>query len=211
MRITFWGVRGSTPCPCESNRRYGANTSCVTLESASDDPIVLDLGTGLRFWGRTLDRSVPFRGAALLTHLHWDHVQGLPFFGPVLAEGAVLDVFGPPQGERSLADVFDGLMQPPYFPVRVHDLQGHVRFHEVGDTDFALGGAKVRARSVPHTDRTNGYRIDWEGVSVAYVPDHQSPRSGDGEGRHVDEGVLELCDGVDVLIHDAQFWPDEWS
>ncbi|MBV9951350.1 MAG: MBL fold metallo-hydrolase, partial [Acidimicrobiia bacterium] len=80
LNVSFWGVRGSTPCPCEENRRYGGNTACVALEAPGHEPIVLDLGTGLRFWGTTLPLDGSFRGSALVTHLHWDHVQGLPFF-----------------------------------------------------------------------------------------------------------------------------------
>src|SRR5204863_7173906 len=99
LRITFYGVRGSTPCPCEANSRYGGNTACVALEVAGEDPIVLDIGTGLRFWGETLPTDGSFRGTALVTHMHWDHVQGLPFFVPVDRPGARLDIYGPTQDE----------------------------------------------------------------------------------------------------------------
>jgi phosphoribosyl 1,2-cyclic phosphodiesterase len=210
VNVTFWGVRGSTPCPCDSNRRYGGNTACVSLEVPGDDPIVLDLGTGLRFWGETQAQDGSFRASALLTHIHWDHVQGLPFFVPALKAGSVLDVYGPPDG-GSLAEAFDTFMRPPFFPVRVCDLQGEIRFHDVTDTDLALGGAKVRVRPVPHTGATNGYRIDWDGASVAYISDHQSPCVGEGEGDTIADAVLELCDGVDLLIHDTQYWPGEWA
>ncbi|HVF31664.1 MAG TPA: hypothetical protein VM933_01395, partial [Acidimicrobiales bacterium] len=95
MKVTFWGVRGSTPCPSESNRRYGGNTACVTLEVDGEPPIILDLGTGLRFFGETQPLDGTFRGTALITHIHWDHVQGLPFFPPVDRPGAQLDIYGP--------------------------------------------------------------------------------------------------------------------
>jgi phosphoribosyl 1,2-cyclic phosphodiesterase len=210
VNVTFWGVRGSTPCPCEENRRYGGNTACVSLEVPGEDPIVLDLGTGLRFWGETQAQDGTFRASALLTHIHWDHVQGLPFFVPALKPGSVLDVYGPPDG-GTLAEAFDTFMRPPFFPVRVCDLQGEIRFHDVTDADLSLGGAKVRVRPVPHTGATNGYRIDWDGASVAYISDHQSPCVADGEGDTIAEAVLELCDGVDLLIHDTQYWPGEWA
>jgi phosphoribosyl 1,2-cyclic phosphodiesterase len=211
VNVTFWGVRGSTPCPCEANRRYGGNTACVAVEVPGEDPIVLDLGTGLRFWGETQAQDGTFRATALLTHIHWDHVQGLPFFVPALQVGARLDVYGPPDGGGSLAEAFDTFMRPPFFPVRVQDLPGEIVFHDVTDADLAIGDAKVRVRPVPHTGATNGYRIDWHGHSVAYVSDHQSPCAGDVEGRDISESVLDLCDGVDVLIHDTQYWPGEWS
>lgn len=196
-------MRGSTPCSGDDNRRYGGNTSCVALESPGHAPIVLDLGTGLRYWGESLAPDVPFVGSALVTHVHWDHVQGLPFFGPVLRPGASFDIYGPPQpDEGTLGDAFAAFMRPPFFPVTTKDLLGDINFHDAWDEDLELDGAKVKVRSVPHVGRTNGYRIEMGGTSVAYISDHQMP----ADGSHgVSDGVLELCDGVDVLIHDAQY------
>jgi phosphoribosyl 1,2-cyclic phosphodiesterase len=208
LNVSFFGVRGSTPSPCDENRRYGGNTSCVALEAPGHDPIVLDLGTGLRFWGETLDPSRPFAGSALVTHIHWDHVQGLPFFTPVLKPGARFDVYGPPQPEEgSLEKAFSELMRPPFFPVTTKDLLGDIRFHDSDNEDLELDGAKVKVRPVPHVGLTNGYRIEMGGASVAYISDHQMP----ADGSHtVTEAVLELCDGVDLLIHDAQYTVEEF-
>lgn len=208
LRITFYGVRGSTPCPCEANNRYGGNTSCVVLDVPGEDPLVLDLGTGLRFWGAELADDGSFRASALVTHLHWDHVQGLPFFVPLDRPGAQLDIYGPRCEEGSLAEAFDLFMGPPYFPVRLSDLRGQVRFHDLHDSDVSIGTAKIRSRSVPHIGATNGYRIEWDGISVAYVSDHQAPLDG---AMTVAESVLELCDDADVLIHDAQYSAGEWK
>ena len=171
-----------------------------------EDPIVLDIGTGLRFWGQDLARDVPFRGSALVTHIHWDHVQGLPFFDPIRRPGAVLDIYGPPQDGESLREAFDELMKPPYFPVRAQELGGEIRFHDVSDADLAIGTAKVKVRPVPHPGPTVGYRVDWDNVSIAYISDHQEPPD-----RRVADTVLELCEGVDLLIHDAQYTPAEWG
>jgi phosphoribosyl 1,2-cyclic phosphodiesterase len=208
LNATFFGVRGSTPCPCDANRRYGGNTACVALERPGDDPIVLDLGTGLRFWGETLPQDGSFRGTALVTHLHWDHVQGLPFFVPINRPGAQLDIYGPPQDGISVEEAFDAFMCPPYFPVGIADLVGDIRFHDVADTDMVVGDAKVRVRHVPHIGATNGYRVDWDGSSVAYLSDHQQPQDGSFA---IAPSVLELCDGVDLLIHDAQYTPSEFA
>jgi phosphoribosyl 1,2-cyclic phosphodiesterase len=206
--VSFFGVRGSTPCPCDANRRYGGNTSCVALESRGHDPIVLDLGTGLRFWGETMDASEPFVGSALVTHIHWDHVQGLPFFAPVLQPGARFDVYGPPQdAPGGLAEAFGEFMRPPFFPVTTQELLGDIQFHDVWDADLELDGAKVKVRPVPHVGLTNGYRVEMGGASVAYLSDHQMPL----DGSHViSDSALELCDGVDLLIHDAQYTVDEF-
>jgi phosphoribosyl 1,2-cyclic phosphodiesterase len=208
LNVSFFGVRGSTPCPCDANRRYGGNTSCVALEAPGHEPIVLDLGTGLRFWGETLDPSTPFRGSALVTHIHWDHVQGLPFFTPVLRPGAHFDVYGPAQEDGvGLAEAFSEFMRPPFFPVTTEQLLGDIHFHDVWDQDLELDGAKVRVRPVPHVGPTCGYRVEMGGHTVAYLSDHQMPVDGSHE---VTDSVLELCDGVDLLIHDAQYTAEEF-
>jgi phosphoribosyl 1,2-cyclic phosphodiesterase len=209
LQVTFYGVRGSTPTPCADNQRYGGNTSCVTLEVDGESPIVFDLGTGLRFWGERLGRKgAPFAGTALVTHLHWDHVQGLPFFMPINREGARLEVIGPSHDGCSLEDSFSVFMRPPFFPVTVEQLLGHVTFRSIDDGEVQIGTARVVVRQVPHVGGTNGYRVEWAGASVAYVSDHQEPP---GRPGHVDDAVLELCDGVDLLIHDAQYTPDEFA
>jgi phosphoribosyl 1,2-cyclic phosphodiesterase len=207
LQITFYGVRGSTPSPSEDNRRYGGNTSTVVLEPTGAPPIVFDLGTGLRVWAESQPLDGSFRATALVTHIHWDHVQGLPFFPPVDRVGAHLDVYAPVQAEGPLHEVFGDFMRPPYFPVHYTQLRGNIEFHGVSDADFEIGSAKVKVRPVPHVGPTVGYRVDWEGVSVAYVSDHQAPLGLDT----VAESVLELCDGVDLLIHDAQYTPEEFA
>jgi ribonuclease BN (tRNA processing enzyme) len=174
----------------------------VAVETDNAPPILFDLGTGLRPYG--VDHDGRFNGSVLLTHLHWDHVQGLPFFTPLHQEGASLDVYGPRQTEGALGDVFSGMMCPPYFPIQPNQLAGDVRFHDTGDDDFPIGLAKVRSRWVRHVGPTLGFRIDVNGVSIAYVPDHGPGCNPDDPDDYVPHEMLELCDGVDLLIHDAQ-------
>jgi phosphoribosyl 1,2-cyclic phosphodiesterase len=210
VNVTFFGVRGSTPCPSPATARYGGNTACVVVDRPGSDPILFDLGTGLRSYGDTLPTDVAFRGSAFVSHMHWDHVQGLPFFKPILRRGGRLDIYGPP-GERglTLADSFAGFMRPPYFPVTVDDLHGEIHFHDLCSTQtVTLGDATITAADVPHVGVTNGYRLDWSGVSVAYVSDHQQPVDGSSS---MADSVLELCRGVDLLIHDAQYTTDEFT
>lgn len=215
--VRFFGVRGSTPCDGARYQRYGGNTSCVVIEAAEPgdhDPIVLDLGTGLRSFGddfTAAGRGPGFRGSALLTHLHWDHIAGLPFFVPLQSVGSTLEVFGPRQVEGPLRDVFSGVMRPPYFPIRPEGLLGAVRFHDVGDDDFPVDTAKVRTRWVRHTDPALGFRIDWQGTSIAYIPDHGPGCVLDDADDYVPRDVLDLCDGVDLLIHDSQHTADEYN
>lgn len=171
------------------------------------DPIVLDLGTGLRFWGDTLPADGSFHGLALVTHLHWDHVQGLPFFVPINQPGATLDVFAPRQTDASVAEEFENFMRPPYFPVRASDLAGDITFNDAARTELTWGPATILVRDVPHVGATNGYRIEIGGRSIAYISDHQQPL----DGFEIADSVLELCDGVDLVIHDAQYNPDEFQ
>ncbi len=234
LNVTFHGVRGSVPVPRPGNLRYGTHTACVVLEVPKEDPLVLDLGSGLRRWEASLAvaalagtalvapvaapvadpvdlvgdaTAVPLRAAVLLSHLHWGHVQGLPGFGPLDHPGTVLDLFGPRPDEGPLARLVNDTMGPPWFRRRLDQRAGLVRFHEVRDEELAVGQAKVTVRSVPHGGGvTNGYRVEWDGASVAYVADHDPPPDLDG----VPESVLELAAGVDLLIHDAQLSAADW-
>ncbi|MDQ1402471.1 MAG: hypothetical protein QOG03_787 [Actinomycetota bacterium] len=207
MKVSFYGVRGSCPCPCPANQRYGGNTASIALAVEGEDPILLDLGTGLRLLADDCPTDGTFRGTALVTHIHWDHVQGLPFFPPVHVPGAVLDIYGPEQAEGPLEDVFNGFMRPPYFPVQFSQLQGDIRFIGVKNEIFSIGHAKVIVRPVPHVGATVGYRIEWDGRTVAYISDHQAPL----DLETVAPEVLELCEDADLVIHDAQYTRAEFA
>ncbi len=207
LKITFYGVRGSCPCPSEANRRYGGNTACVALTVDGEPPIVLDLGTGLRAFGDTQPLDGTFAGSALVTHIHWDHVQGLPFFPPADRVGATFRIYGPRQDQGTLREQFDGFMRPPYFPVTCADLRGDITFHDVSEEDFRIGEAVVTARPVPHAGPTLGYRVSWHGRVVTYVSDHQAPLGLDS----VADSVIELAAAADVLIHDAQYTREEFA
>ncbi|HEV8297499.1 MAG TPA: MBL fold metallo-hydrolase [Acidimicrobiales bacterium] len=211
MRVTFYGVRGSTPCDSPDLARYGGNTSCVAIEVEGQPPIVFDMGTGLRAFGNSRPKDGQFQGAVLLTHLHWDHIQGLPFFGPVDRESASLAIYGPQQEDGPLGEVFTGIMRPPYFPIRPHEVHGQISFHDAGDDVFTIGEAKVTSRWVRHNGPTLGYRIDWNGYSVTYISDHGPGTSPEDADDHIPRRVLELCSGVDLLIHDAQYTPEEYE
>ena len=135
-------------------------------------------------------------------------MQGLPFFPPIHRVGAQLDIYGPHQQDGPLDKVFGGLMCRPYFPVHFSELEGDVSFHDVTDEDLKIGRAKVKVRPVPHNGPTVGYRVDWDGCSVAYISDHQAPAR---PAQPIADQVLELADGVDLLIHDAQYTPAEFA
>jgi phosphoribosyl 1,2-cyclic phosphodiesterase len=188
--------------------RYGGNTSSVVIRQDGEPPLLLDLGTGLRPFGASWPVDQTFEGNALISHLHWDHVQGIPFFTPALRPGATLNVYGPVQEDgRSLAEAFDTFFRPPYFPITLSQLPADLRFIDCEEGLHHIGGYRVTARVIPHVGRTLGFRIESDHGIVAYLPDHQQPYDG---GFDVTDAALELCDGADLLIHDAQFTRDEF-
>ena len=203
MRLTFCGVRGSTPAPGADFLRYGGHTSCVALAHDGEVPdLVFDGGTGLRHLSGLLD--APFRGTLLLGHLHWDHVQGLPFFGAARRHGTALDIRIPAQGPDPAAVLGQG-MGPPHFPVRPTELEGW----SVGDLEAGeheIGGWTVTALDIPHGGgRTFGFRVSDGRTTVAYLSDHCPTQLGlgpDGIGEY-HEAAMALTAGVDLLIHDA--------
>jgi phosphoribosyl 1,2-cyclic phosphodiesterase len=219
--LAFWGVRGSTPCAGSRYARYGGNTSCVSLEADGHQPIIFDLGTGLREYGETVTArfaaeleantfTSPYLATVLLTHLHWDHIIGLPFFTPAFRPDACVTIHGPEQRD-GLGTVFSGVMHPPYFPITPAEMGGTVSFVDTTADDFPANGAKVRSRWVRHTDPTLGYRVELEGISVAYLSDHGPGCCPNDADDYVPDGVLELCDGADVVIHDSQHTVREYQ
>jgi ribonuclease BN (tRNA processing enzyme) len=177
-----------------------------------EPPLILDLGTGLRALGDHLEAPLraagtPLRATALLSHLHYDHVLGLPFFAPMRDPGALLEVYGPSQEAGPLQDVLAEMVKPPFFPVHMSDFRGELRFHDLdGPADFSLGAIRVMARSIPHLGHTLGYRIEADGRALAYISDHQAPV----DRTSVDKEVLDLCDHADLLIHDGQYSDEEF-
>lgn len=183
---------------------FGGNTSCVVLQRDGEDPIVCDLGTGLRFYGVDIGENA-FSGTLLVTHLHWDHIQGLPFFAPLLDLDSQIKILGPPQETMSFGDAFNNCIRPPYFPIELSQLAHHAEFIDFENGTLPVGSAEITAGPVPHNGLTNGYRIAWDDFVVAYVPDHQQPIHAP---HTVADSVLELARDADLLIHDAQFTPE---
>ena len=186
--------------------RYGGNTSCVSIETADDSLIVLDCGTGFRLLGESLGAAA-VDAHVFVTHLHWDHVQGLPFFAPLQNGGSQITLYGPGDAGCGIGESFNRFMTPPFFPVETGQLPASFAFEDFVDGSTTVGSSTVTARPVPHTGLTAGFRIERDGASVAYVPDHQQPGP---ESTFVDPAVLKLARGVDMLIHDAQYGPDEF-
>lgn len=199
--VTFYGVRGSSPFSAPTHVGFGGNTCCAVIDIPDEKPIILDMGSGLFAYARALG-DCALEATVLLTHLHWDHVAGLPFFAPVLCPGGSLDIYGPPDEGMTLDQAIRTLIKPPFFPVTIDDFAGDLRINDFWCDDLEVSTAKVWARPVPHTSATSGYRVEIEGKTIVYVPDHQQPIH---DPTHVAGSVLELCDGADLLIHDGQY------
>jgi phosphoribosyl 1,2-cyclic phosphodiesterase len=200
----FLGVRGSTPAPGAGFVRYGGHTSCVALtpEGGTHPTLVLDAGTGLRTLTGLLDGAA-YDGSIVLTHLHWDHVQGIPFFAAGDREGARVDLFVPAQDGRSGRDLLAQFLSPPAFPIPPEGLRGTWAFHALEVGRHEVEGFSLAAAEIEHKGgRTFALRVDDAHGSVAYLPDH-APAAG------MTDALGELLDGVDVLVHDAQFLEGE--
>lgn len=213
MRIYLCGVRGSTPAPGAEFVRYGGHTSCVAIAPDGGPPrLILDAGTGLRLVTGLL-RGAPFAGTIILTHLHWDHVHGLPFFAAGDREDARVTLLLPePEGDTTAEEVLAQGMSPPHFPITPRGLRGEWSFGAIAPGTFKADGFTVEAREVPHKGgRTFGYRVSDGHSSVAYIPDHCPTALGpgpDGWGEYHPD-ALALAAGADLLIHDAFLRPDE--
>ena len=214
MRLTFCGVRGSTPAPGTEFVRYGGHTSCVAVahDGAAAPTLILDAGTGVRRV-TTLLAGQPFTGTILLTHLHWDHVQGLPFFRAGDRDDARVTLLLPDQQDGVDAEeVLARGMSPPHFPIRPSQLRGRWSFGTISPGQLETCGFTVQAREIPHKGgRTLGYRVS-DGHSVAaYVTDHCPTALGpgpDGWGEY-HPAAVELAAGADVVVHDAQLLAEE--
>jgi phosphoribosyl 1,2-cyclic phosphodiesterase len=209
VRIDLCGVRGSTPTPGADFLRYGGHTSslAITADGESAPSLILDAGTGIRTVSGLLGEQ-PFIGSILLTHLHWDHLQGLPFFTAADREDAAVSLLLPEQldGTDAVA-VLSRAMSPPHFPMDPTALRGDWSFQSLSPGECQIRAFHVLAREIPHKGgRTFGYRISDGHATLTYMPDHCPTALGDGPDGYGEyhPAALELAANTDLLVHDAQ-------
>lgn len=207
MRIRFWGVRGSIPVPGPSTVRVGGNTPCVEVETEQRQVVILDAGTGIRLLGLDLAarRGGRLMAVLLFSHTHWDHIQGLPFFSPARLRHNRLVILGERRMDSHLEQVLAGQMVDAYLPFTIEDLRADLLIKEVRDGEKIVVGecTTILPRSLEHPGGVFGYRIACQGKAVVYASDVSHPLGG------LDPGLVDLARGVDLLIHDAQFTPEE--
>lgn len=208
MRLNFWGVRGSLPAPGRHAWRYGGNTPCLDVR-AGGLLFILDAGTGIRELGQQLmeEFSGSFLEAhLLLTHYHWDQVQGLPFFKPLYSAGHAVHIFGPrpeSQDPSSLKGVVEAIFRPPFFPIAARQLQINTLLELNWKSDFTLSGVRIRTCRLNHPQGAMAYRLDDGQVSFVYATDHEPGN------READGALGQLARGANLLVSDAQYRPDE--
>ena len=223
MLARFWGTRGSIAAPGPGTTRFGGNTSCVELIMPSGGVWVLDCGTGARPLGNRLlnGGARPVSATILLTHTHWDHIQGFPFFAPLFQPDNHFKVYGPEGSQLSLRDVLAGQMEHHYFPVELDQLAARISYQDLSEGAYEIAGVRVRAQRMNHPSPTLGYRIETDGCSFCYLCDHEPYFEGiwregaqpgamesireEGDRRHT-----EYMRDADIVIHEAQYTPEEY-
>jgi phosphoribosyl 1,2-cyclic phosphodiesterase len=211
--VTFWGTRGSIPTPGAQTNRYGGNTSCVAVSAGGDRLVILDAGSGIRPLGRSLLDAHPNAMTAeiLLTHTHWDHIQGLPFFAPLNRAGNTVRIFGPRQGDVALETIIDRQTDATVFPIPIRALAAELTVTEVTPGPFEVDGFRVETCRLRHPGTTLAYRLTPRegGASMAYVTDNEL-----GTGGSYDvpadwrRQLVRFLGDVDLLIHDAMYGDD---
>jgi len=216
MRIRFWGTRGSIAKPGPTTARYGGNTSCVELVSSSGTRIVIDCGTGGHDLGQQLiaAHGNKTRGHILISHSHWDHIQGIPFFAPLFSPGNEWDIYGPKGLAQGIQTTLAGQMEHTYFPITLAQFAATMRFHDLVEGAFSIDDVKITTRYLNHPALTLGYRFEADGASLVYCCDHEpysaplgtgdAPIEG-GDRRHAD-----FLRGANLVIHDAQYTAAEY-
>ena len=207
MRITFWGVRGSTPAPQPENMRYGGNTSCVEVR-LGEAIYIFDCGTGFRVLGESLRREFkerPVLAHVFVSHFHWDHIQGLPFFGPLYDNPKSQFCFHGSSRLRSLKSALEDQMEAPFFPVGLAEMQAQQHFYGLDQGRVELDDVTLKTMWLNHPQGCMGFRMETQEGVLVYATDNEP-------GHPVfDESVRKLADSADVLIYDAQYLPDEYE
>jgi phosphoribosyl 1,2-cyclic phosphodiesterase len=207
MQLRFWGVRGSTPTPQAENMRYGGNTSCVELR-LNGRIYIFDCGTGFRNLGKQLTREFagrPIQAHVFLSHYHWDHIQGIPFFAPLYDSSESRFYFHSSGRTHRLQEALEGQMVQPYFPVNMSEMAARRQFYDIEAGRVSFEDGVIQTSWLNHPQGCLGFRIETGNATLVYATDNEP---GDPT---FDKAVRKLAEGADVLIYDAQYLPEEYE
>ncbi len=215
-RVQFWGTRGSLAKPGRATVRYGGNTTCVQITSPGGALVIVDCGTGAHDLGQALlaQAKGPMRGSILISHTHWDHIQGFPFFAPLFVSGGQWDIYGPAALGQSIRETLAAQMQYSYFPLALDEMGATIRFHDLVEGTLEIDDIRITARYLNHPLVTLGYRFDMAGTSVVHACDHEpfsyDPAAQDALSER-DREHAGFLKNADLVIHDAQYTDAEYS
>jgi phosphoribosyl 1,2-cyclic phosphodiesterase len=223
-KIKFWGVRGSIPTPGPTTVRYGGNTACVELRH-EDKLFILDAGSGIRLFGvELLKKKTPIKASIFISHMHWDHIQGIPFFTPAFIPGNMFTIYGAEEVDKELETIIAGQMDPTYFPVELEEMNAKIEFKRLYEGSYEIDGIRVDTLYINHPGNALGYKFHLDDKNVVYISDNE-PFAGasysgsyDKEysediliGENSSEKLIDFIKGASLLIHDAQYTPEEYK
>lgn len=225
MKIKFWGVRGSIPSPGPNTAKYGGNTTCIEIRTDDNELIILDAGTGIFALSQVLLREMPVTANVFITHTHWDHIHGLPFFTPLFIPGNALRLHGAfdPVSGRGIEQAMEVQLQYSYFPVRETEMKARIEYETLmPEQSVQIGSATITPTLLNHPVISFGYRVDCNGKSVFFTGDHEphyNIYAPDDEGfdeyqmliEDKEKSIIEAMRGVDVLIADSSYTAGEYQ
>ena len=209
MIIRCWGSRGSIPVSGKEYIRYGGDTTCLEIRTQSDDIIIVDAGTGIRRLGNSLIKEGRYQYHFLLTHGHWDHLMGFPFFKPLFLEHPKIHMYRGSFHKKFMESMFSKVMAPPNFPVRFSDLKAQIIYEEGGPQEFTIGSVTVVPIQISHPNSGKGYKFIEDGKTFVFLTDNELGFVHPGGLPSTD--YHQFCRGADLLIHDAEFTPQEYN
>lgn len=202
--VRFWGVRGSVPVPGPPTVEIGGNTSCIEIRAGSEI-LIFDAGTGLRALGCQLMTELPVVARMFFTHVHWDHIQGFPFFSPAFVKGNRFDLFGARKLSNTLAETLAGQMNFPNFPVSLMEMAARMNFHDLHEGEaVACGDAVITNAQLNHPGGVFAYRVDFAGHAVVLATDTEHYSC-------IDHKLVNLAEGADLLVYDSMYTPEQYA